>query len=169
MFTHVIPREKGVSKNQCDYYLLVPDVTFKHLMTWAQARCQGGGQGGHLTPPPKWPNSTRSQDNPPVIIKGPKIWPIWPPPQKSLATGLWAYNGMPTTDSRIEPLCSTPTSISKMYTVNIMKSHVLNQHTCSRVVGLHTTTKRTYYFQVTMSLHTKSLLYIYIILLRITV
>ena len=32
----------------------------------------GGGQGGHLTPP-KWPNSTRSQDNPRVIVKGPKI------------------------------------------------------------------------------------------------
>ena len=32
------------------------------------------------SPHPKWPNPTRSQDNPRVIIKGPKIWPIWPPP-----------------------------------------------------------------------------------------
>ena len=35
-----------------------------------------------------------SQDNPRIIKKGPKIWPIWPPPslkkkkKKSLATGL---------------------------------------------------------------------------------
>ena len=52
-----------------------------------------GGQGGHLTlhPPPahplKWPNSTCSQDYPRVIIKGPKIWPIWPSPQE---VWLWA-------------------------------------------------------------------------------
>ena len=52
-----------------------------------QARSQGGVRGV-IWPPPKWPNSTRSQDNPRVIIKGPQIWPIWPPPQKSLATGL---------------------------------------------------------------------------------
>ena len=54
-------------------------------------------------PPPKkkWPNPTRSQDNPRVIIKSPKIWPIWTSPpsthththththeKKSLATGL---------------------------------------------------------------------------------
>ena len=42
------------------------------------ARGGGGGQEGHLPfppppPPPKWPNPTRSQDNPRVIIKGPKI------------------------------------------------------------------------------------------------
>ena len=48
-----------------------------------------------LTPPPppppllKWPNPTCSQDYPHVIIKGHKIWPIWPThPQKSPATGL---------------------------------------------------------------------------------
>ena len=46
-----------------------------------------GGARGVIWPPTKWPNPTRSQDNPRVIIKGPKIWPIWPPPQRSLATG----------------------------------------------------------------------------------
>ena len=34
----------------------------------------GGSGGSHdPPPPPKWPNPTRSQDNPRVIIKGPKI------------------------------------------------------------------------------------------------
>ena len=55
----------------------------------------GGGQGAHLTPPPtpppnKWPNPMRSQDNPCVIIKGPKIWPIWhTPPKKKKKKEVW--------------------------------------------------------------------------------
>ena len=33
-----------------------------------------GGGGGVKGVTPKWPNPTRLQDNPRVIIKGPKIW-----------------------------------------------------------------------------------------------
>ena len=60
-----------------------------------QVRSRGGVRGV-MWPPTKWPNPTRSQDNPRIIIKGPKIWPIWSPPQKSLATGLKFGQSIPT-------------------------------------------------------------------------
>ena len=74
------------SVNKYRFHTLHSSGRFNYVSI--QARSQGGGSGGSSDPPPKWPNSTRSQDNPRIIIKGPKIWPIWPPPQNCLATGL---------------------------------------------------------------------------------
>ena len=64
----------------------------------SQAHSRGGGRSSDPHPTPKWPSPMGSQDNPRVIIKGPKIWQYLNPPppphththtHKSLATGLY--------------------------------------------------------------------------------